>query len=137
MLRRPRRSSSASANRPAPPRSATARIRAFRPEPRRLSDRLTAGCSKDTTSEMLSREEEMAMLRWLKPTLAGVVLAIAGSSAHAQGTKDTVRVAVYQPVPIIDVIYNPSPETSLVANIVFDSLVYFDAAKREYVPLLA
>jgi peptide/nickel transport system substrate-binding protein len=93
---------------------------------------------EDTTGEMLSREEEMAMLQWLKPAFAGVILAIAGSSANAQGTtKDTVRVAVYQPIPIIDVIYNPSPETSLVANIVFDSLVYFDAAKREYVPLLA
>ncbi len=41
---------------------------------------------------------------------------------------------MYQPVPIIDAIYNPSPETSLVANPVFDSLVHFDAAKREYRP---
>ena len=55
-----------------------------------------------------------------------------GFAAHAQRAQDTVRVAVYQPVPIVDTIYNPSPETSLVANPVFDSLVHFDAAKREY-----
>jgi peptide/nickel transport system substrate-binding protein len=58
-------------------------------------------------------------------------------TAHAQRAQDTVRVAVYQPVPIVDPIYNPSPETSLVANPVFDSLVHFDAEKREYRPLLA
>ena len=63
--------------------------------------------------------------------------AATGFAAHAQRAQDTVRVAVYQPVPIIDTIYNPSPETSLVANPVFDSLIHFDAAKREYKPLLA
>jgi peptide/nickel transport system substrate-binding protein len=67
---------------------------------------------------------------------AAACLAFAGT-ANAQGAKDTIRVAVYQPVPIVDTIYNPSPETSLVANPVFDSLVNFDAATREYKPLLA
>ena len=58
-------------------------------------------------------------------------------SANAQAQKDTIRVAVHQPVPIVDTIYNPSPETSLVANVVFDTLVHFDAVTREYKPLLA
>ena len=75
------------------------------------------------------------MFSRLVSAVAGLVFASA--TAHAQAAKDTVRLAVYQPVPIIDTIYNPHPETSLVANVVFDSLVYFDAAKREYLPLLA
>jgi peptide/nickel transport system substrate-binding protein len=79
----------------------------------------------------------MITVQRLWPALAGIVLAIAGGPAQAQKAQDTIRAAVYQPIPIIDVIYNPSPETGLVSNIVFDSLVYFDAAKREYVPLLA
>ncbi|MGZ5828775.1 MAG: ABC transporter substrate-binding protein [Xanthobacteraceae bacterium] len=69
--------------------------------------------------------------------LAAACVAVASSYAHGQASKDTLRVAVYQPVPIVDTIYNPSPETSLVANIVFDSLIYFDPASREYKPLLA
>ena len=70
--------------------------------------------------------------------LTALALTVAtGFTANAQRAQDTVRVAVYQPVPIVDTIYNPSPETSLVANPVFDSLVHFDAGKREYRPLLA
>lgn len=75
------------------------------------------------------------MLSRLVSAAAGV--AVACATANAQGAKDTIRVAVYQPVPIIDAIYNPSPETSLVSNPVFDSLVYFHPEKREYMPLLA
>src|SRR6187549_2685140 len=75
------------------------------------------------------------MVRRLITALA--LTATTGFAAHAQRAQDTVRVAVYQPVPIVDTIYNPSPETSLVANPVFDSLVHFDADKREYRPLLA
>ena len=56
---------------------------------------------------------------------------------HAQHAQDTVRIAVYQPIPMIDLIYNPHPETVLLSDIIFDTLVSFDAVKREYVPLLA
>jgi peptide/nickel transport system substrate-binding protein len=75
------------------------------------------------------------MFSRLVAAVAGLVFASA--AAHAQAAKDTVRLAVYQPVPLIDTIYNPHPETSLVANVVFDTLVYFDALKRDYLPLLA
>jgi peptide/nickel transport system substrate-binding protein len=68
---------------------------------------------------------------------AATALALAAGPAIAQKAQDTVRVAVYQPVPIVDTIYNPHPETTLLAGIVYDSLVYFDAAKRTYNPLLA
>ena len=77
------------------------------------------------------------MLRRFAPALAGLAFALAAPVALAQANKDTVRLAVYQPVSMIDTIYNPHPETSLIANPVFDSLVHFDALKREYVPLLA
>ena len=77
------------------------------------------------------------MLRRFAPALAGIALVLVTPAAFAQANKDTVRLAVYQPVPLIDTIYNPHPETSLIANPVFDSLVHFDAEKREYKPLLA
>jgi peptide/nickel transport system substrate-binding protein len=77
------------------------------------------------------------MFRRLAPVLAGLALTLAAPAALAQADKDTVRVAVYQPVPLLDTIYNPHPETSLVANPVFDSLVHFNAETREYKPLLA
>jgi len=73
-------------------------------------------------------------IRILLSVLAATTLAY---PAQAQKSRDTIRVGVYQPVPLIDNIYNPSPETALITNIVFDALVYFDAAKREYKPLLA
>ena len=47
----------------------------------------------------------------LLAAVAGLAIAFACAPANAQGAKDTIRVAVYQPVPIIDTIYNPSPET--------------------------
>jgi peptide/nickel transport system substrate-binding protein len=75
------------------------------------------------------------MLGRLVSAVACVLLA--GAYANGQDAKDTIRVAVYQPVPILDTIYNPSPETSLVANPLFDSLILFDAVTREYKPLLA
>ncbi len=74
--------------------------------------------------------------RWFKPIVASLVFAFAATSAQAQN-KDTVRVAVYQPVPLIDPIYNPSPETVLITNIVYDSLIYFDAGTREFKPSIA
>src|SRR5688572_22933318 len=73
---------------------------------------------------------------WLKLAVAGLLVALGMSATQAQN-RDVVRVAVHQPVPLMAIISNPSPETLLVTNIVYDSLVYFDAAKREYVPLLA
>lgn len=76
------------------------------------------------------------MLYRALPAIIGLAAALACGSAHAQN-KDTIRAAVYQPIPVIDPIYNPSPETGLISNIVFDSLVHFDGDKREYVPLLA
>ena len=74
---------------------------------------------------------------WKRLLSTVACLAAISSSAHAQAAKDTLRVAVYQPVPIVDTIYNPHPETSLIANPVFDSLVYFNPETREYKPLLA
>ena len=76
------------------------------------------------------------MLHRLIPAVAGLAVALACGQAAAQN-KDTIRVAVHQPVPIIDPIYNPSPETGLISNIVYDSLVHFDGDKRDYVPLSA
>ena len=40
------------------------------------------------------------MLRRFAPALAGLAFALAAPVALAQANKDTVRLAVYQPVPI-------------------------------------
>lgn len=74
---------------------------------------------------------------WKRLLTTAACLAAMFGYAHAQAAKDTLRVAVYQPIPIVDTIYNPHPETSLIANPVFDSLVYFNPETREYKPLLA
>tara|TARA_B100001971_G_scaffold212220_1_gene241807 strand:- start:1024 stop:2583 length:1560 start_codon:yes stop_codon:yes gene_type:complete len=57
--------------------------------------------------------------------------------ALAQKSKDTVRFGLYQPIKILDRIYNPHPETNLTAPAVYDNLMFYDAAERKYKPQLA
>ena len=57
--------------------------------------------------------------------------------ALAQKSKDTIRFGLYQPIKILDRIYNPHPETNLTAPAVFDNLLFYDAGERVYKPQLA
>lgn len=59
------------------------------------------------------------------------------SPAMAQKAKDTLRVGVHQPISVIDAIYDPQPQSNLMDRVVFDTLVAFDADKRELAPSLA
>ena len=68
--------------------------------------------------------------------ISGVSAFLVGS-AFAQKSKDTVRFGLYQPIKILDRIYNPHPETNLTAPAVFDMLLFYDAEKRIYKPQLA
>lgn len=71
--------------------------------------------------------------------LAAVAAAVAftGTPALAQKSKDTLRIGFYQPVRLIDPVYQPGPEASLVTRMVFDNLVRYDAVKRKYVSGIA
>ncbi|HEV2572473.1 MAG TPA: ABC transporter substrate-binding protein [Beijerinckiaceae bacterium] len=57
--------------------------------------------------------------------------------ALAQKAQDTLRIGVYQPISIIDALYDPQPQTNLMDRVVFDTLVQYDSDKREVVPGLA
>ncbi len=67
---------------------------------------------------------------------AALGLAMA-SPAMAQKAKDTLRIGVYQPIAIIDPLFDPQPQTDLMNRVVFDTLVGFDVEKKEIVPALA
>jgi len=57
--------------------------------------------------------------------------ALAGPAA-ADKANDTLRVAVDQPVRLIDAINNPNPESNLVDRPVMDTLVGYDVATKTY-----
>ena len=57
--------------------------------------------------------------------------------ALAQKSKDTLRVGVYQPISIIDAVFDPQPQVNLMDRMVFDSLLTYDTENRKYLPGLA
>ena len=66
-----------------------------------------------------------------------VSMLLLSGNVWAQKSKDTIRFGLYQPIKILDRIYNPHPETNLTAPAVFDMLLFYDAEKRVYKPQLA
>ncbi|MCC2096390.1 MAG: hypothetical protein KDJ29_05835, partial [Hyphomicrobiales bacterium] len=77
-----------------------------------------------------------------KPLLAmagAVALSIplAATPVMAQKSKDTVRIGVYQPISIIDAVFDPHPQANLMDRMVFDSLLTYDTDNRKYLPGLA
>lgn len=64
-------------------------------------------------------------------------VALAAGPVLAQKSKDTLRFGLYQPIKVLDRIFNPHPETNLTAPAVFDTLVYYNAKTAKYQPLLA
>ncbi len=59
------------------------------------------------------------------------------STAMAQKSKDTLRVGVYQPIKIVDAIFDPNPQTNLMDRMVFDTLTEYDVENRKVIPHLA
>jgi peptide/nickel transport system substrate-binding protein len=87
-------------------------------------------------------EEIMSKYRtFTKLTATAVVVSaisvLSSGAVLAQKSKDTVRFGLYQPIKILDRIYNPHPETNLTAPAVYDNLLFYDAEKRVYKPQLA
>lgn len=67
--------------------------------------------------------------------LSGVLLT--APAAQADKKSDSLRIAFHDPISMIDIIYDPKPETQFTSNLVFDTLLYFDDWKQEFKPLLA
>ncbi len=55
----------------------------------------------------------------------------------AQKSKDTLRIAFYDPIPGVDIIYDPKGETAFTGRAVYDTLITFNEKTREFEPLLA
>jgi peptide/nickel transport system substrate-binding protein len=65
--------------------------------------------------------------------IAGLLATAAAiPAADAQKAKDTLRIGFYQPVRLVDYFFEPGPEATLAARMVFDTLVNYDPDKREF-----
>jgi len=63
--------------------------------------------------------------------LAAAVIAL-NSAAYADKAHDTLRLAVDQPIRLIDATQNPNPEANLIDRAVLDSLIAYDVATKTY-----
>ncbi len=64
-------------------------------------------------------------------------LAVAAGPALAQKSKDTLRIGFYDPIPGVDLVYDPKGETALTARAVFDTLIAYNERTGKFEPLLA
>lgn len=65
-------------------------------------------------------------------TALALITAVSAGSALAQKSKNTVRMGYYDPISMVDAIYDPKPETGFTTNAVFDQLLYFDTAQGKF-----
>jgi hypothetical protein len=68
-------------------------------------------------------------MRIIAAGLAAALLALSGA-AQAEKAKDTLRLAVDQPIKLIDATQNPNPEANLIDRAVLDSLISYDVATK-------
>ena len=66
-------------------------------------------------------------------TCAPILAFAVAAPALAQKSKDTMRVAFYQPVRLVDSYYEGGPEGTVASRMVFDNLVNYDEEKRQYI----
>jgi peptide/nickel transport system substrate-binding protein len=69
--------------------------------------------------------------------VAAAALLALGGAARADKAHDTLRLAVDQPIRLIDGTQNPNPEANLIDRPVFNTLVSYDVATKSYRPQLA
>ena len=70
--------------------------------------------------------------RGLAAALVAALVLLGGGAAQADKAKDTLRLAVDQPIRLVDSYLNPNPEGDIVNRAVFDTLVGYDVATRTY-----
>ena len=75
--------------------------------------------------------------QFLKAIIAGLTILGLTTSAVAQKSKNTVRIGYYDPISMVDAVYDPKPETGLATRVVYDNLVGFERKTGEFKPLLA
>ena len=73
----------------------------------------------------------------LRAGAAGLAISLAATSATAQKSKDQLRFGFYQPMSMVDTIYDPRPEGEIMSRSVYDTLITYDAVKRKYIPHVA
>jgi len=70
--------------------------------------------------------------------LLGAVSMLAfADGAAAQKAKDTGRIALNQPLRLIDALHNPNPESNLLDRVVMDALLSYDTVNRKIAGQLA
>ena len=70
-------------------------------------------------------------------TIVGFAGLAIATSAVAQKSKNTVRIGYFDPISMVDAVYDPKPETGFATRAVYDNLVGFDRKSGEFKPLLA
>ncbi|MDE0058092.1 MAG: ABC transporter substrate-binding protein [Defluviicoccus sp.] len=75
----------------------------------------------------------------LKPRAIAIAAAVLVAAAPALGqkAKNTLRVGFYDPIPGVDLVYDPKGETAFTARAVFDTLISYDERTKKFEPLLA
>lgn len=79
----------------------------------------------------------MTGYRYTAATVSVVAMALFATGVQAQKSKDTVRIGAYQPISIIDAVFDPQPQTNMMDRMVFDSLLTYDSDNRKIMPGLA
>ncbi len=79
----------------------------------------------------------MTSQKWLRLMGAAALGALASAPALAQKSQDTLRIGAYQPIAIIDALWDPQPQSNLMDRVVFDTLVVFDVDNRKILPSIA
>ncbi|HVA13471.1 MAG TPA: ABC transporter substrate-binding protein [Stellaceae bacterium] len=71
---------------------------------------------------------------WARCLLAAIMAAplALGGTARAEKATDTLRLAVDQPIRLIDGTLNPNPEANLIDRAVLDTLISYDVATKTY-----
>jgi peptide/nickel transport system substrate-binding protein len=69
--------------------------------------------------------------------LGAVSLLALTDSADAQKAKDTGRIALHQPIRLVDALHNPNPESNLLDRVVMDALLSYDTVNRKIAGQLA
>ncbi len=70
-------------------------------------------------------------------TLLGTAMAVVAGPALAQKKDNTVRIAFFDPISMIDAVYDPKPETGFTTNAVYDRLMTYETAAGKFRPRIA
>jgi peptide/nickel transport system substrate-binding protein len=73
----------------------------------------------------------------LSALLGAVSLLALADGASAQKAKDTGRIALNQPIRLVDALHNPNPESNLLDRVVMDALLSYDTVNRKIAGQLA